>query len=470
MNETTLKLLAKALEADPSDWDTRHHLAELYLEAGQGKEAADLIEKAPLALETESEALRGAELLAKADSERALAFLDQLLEQNKACAPAHWLKARIYQDTSNRELARKHYNVAAVIDESLQDEAFEAWLDNEASPPVKIPVPAQGADAPGLKASGTSSPTADDETGSEDGQPEEDYVETDGALDELFSNKPAISFEDVGGMEDLKERIRMKIVYPFKNKSVFAKFKKTAGGGLLLYGPPGCGKTLMARATAGECDAFFNTIAVSDVLSRWLGESEARLHQVFEAARRRRPAVVFIDEVDALGLKRSEASGALGTIINVLLTEIDGASSDNDGILVIGATNTPWRVDNAFRRPGRFEKTLFVPPPDEAARLAIFELLLKDMPTEKVDLKKLVKITDRFSGADLRSIVENAVEAAIAEEMKTGKSVVLTQRMLLKAAKNTRCTTLEWLEQATNYASYANQSGVYDELSEYLKM
>ncbi len=455
MNEKTLQLLAKALEADPRDLETRCHLAELYVESDRHDDARKLIEVAELTPDDEERALTAAEGLSNTSDEIALLLLDGILSLNKACAGAHMAKAGIYRNRDDRENARKHYNVAVVILESLEDPAFEAWLDGD-GPPEPVRVPANG---PGEREE--PSPDAEEEI-------DEDFIDTEGALDELFAGRPRIRFEDVGGMDDLKERIRMKIVYPFMNEGVFAKFRKKAGGGLLLYGPPGCGKTLMARATAGECDAFFMSVSISEMLSSWRGETEARLHEVFESARRRKPSVIFIDEIDALGIKRSDAGSGMGSVVNVLLTEIDGASSENDDILVIGATNTPWRVDNAFRRPGRFDKTIFVPPPDSAARRVIFDLLLKDLPADQVDLEKLVRATERFSGADLRLIVDTAVEAAIAEEMKTGKNVVLTQKMMTTALKGTKCTTLEWLEQASNYASYANQSGLYDELSEFL--
>ena len=449
MNEKTLQLLAKALEADPADLDTRIHLAGLYVEAGRSEEAEGLIGAARVDSGSMEQALVGVRSLIAVEPALGLKLAERILQSDKACAPAHMLKAEIYREMGDRESARKHYNVAVVIDESLEDPLMDAWLDGEGDQPISVAAGGGGEDV-----------------GEE--EIDEDYVDTEAAMDELFSGRPTVRFDDVGGMEDLKERIRMKIVYPFKNEGVFAKFRKKAGGGMLLYGPPGCGKTLMARATAGECDAFFIAVSITDILSRWLGQSEARLHEIFESARRRKPAVIFIDEIDALGVKRSDASSGMASMVNVLLTEIDGAVSDNEDVLVIGATNTPWRIDNAFRRPGRFDKTLLVPPPDAEARRAIFATLLDELPAEKLDIEKLVKATEKFSGADLRLIVDSAVELAIAEEMRTGKTVTLTQKMMAAALKSTRCTTLEWLEQAANYASYANQSGLYDELSEYL--
>ena len=275
---------------------------------------------------------------------------------------------------------------------------------------------------------------------------------------------PRTTFNDIGGMEEVIERIRMNIIYPFKNPQVFEKFKRKPGGGILLYGPPGCGKTHIARATAGECGAVFMTVAITDILSKWLGESEQHLHAVFEMARRRAPAVIFIDEVDAIGVSRAEAASSLATLVNVLLTEMDGISSDNKNVMVLAATNAPWRVDSALRRPGRFDRVLFVPPPDATAREAILAIQLRDLPAESLDLAKAAKLTERFSGADLRAVVERASEKAIYEEMRTGRPGRITQRLLLDAVKESRASTNEWLETARNYAAYANRSGLYDDL------
>lgn len=275
---------------------------------------------------------------------------------------------------------------------------------------------------------------------------------------------PKITFDDIGGMHEVIERIRMNIIYPFKNPEIFRKFNKKPGGGILMYGPPGCGKTHIARATAGECGATFIPIAVTDILSRWLGESEQHLHQLFEQARRRSPAVIFIDEMDAIGGSRGDASASMAPLVNVLLTEMDGVAANNDNLMVLAATNTPWRVDNALRRPGRFDRVLFVPPPDAPARETILKIHLRNLPAEPMDIGKLARLTDRFSGADLRSVVERASEKAIYEEMRTGHAGKLTQRLMTDAIKEMRPSTNEWLETARSYASYANRSGLYDDL------
>ncbi|MDB6155321.1 MAG: ATPase family associated with various cellular, partial [Chthoniobacteraceae bacterium] len=272
------------------------------------------------------------------------------------------------------------------------------------------------------------------------------------------------TFDDIGGMEEVIERIRMNIIYPFKNPEIFRKFNKKSGGGILMYGPPGCGKTHIARATAGECQAAFISIAITDILSKWLGESERHLHEIFEIARRRSPTVIFIDEVDAIGVSRSDAGATVASLVNVLLTEMDGISGHNENVMILAATNAPWRIDSALRRPGRFDRVLFVPPPDLSARKAILRICLRDLPSESVDLDKVARQTERFSGADLRAVIERASEKAIYEEMRTGRPGKLTQKSILEAVKESRPSTNEWLETARSYATYANKAGLYDDL------
>jgi SpoVK/Ycf46/Vps4 family AAA+-type ATPase len=210
-------------------------------------------------------------------------------------------------------------------------------------------------------------------------------------------------------------------------------------------------------------------ISITDILSKWLGESEQRLHQLFELARRRSPTVIFIDEVDAIGGSRSSASSCMAPIVNVFLTEMDGVAAKNENLMVLAATNTPWRVDDALRRPGRFDRILFVPPPDAPAREAILKIHLHDLPVEKIELGKLAQLTDRFSGADLRAAVERASEKAIYQEMQTGRATKLTQSLLVEAIKEMNPSTTEWLETARGYASYANRSGLYDDLVEFFQ-
>ncbi len=281
--------------------------------------------------------------------------------------------------------------------------------------------------------------------------------------------RPTLKFADVGGMEKVKDDIRVKIIYPLQHPEVYAAYGKKIGGGILMYGPPGCGKTLLARATAGEVKSNFISVGINDVLDMWIGSSEKNLHNLFEQARRNRPCVVFFDEVDALGASRSDMRRTGGRhLINQFLSELDGVNADNDGLLFLAATNAPWHLDGAFRRPGRFDRILFVPPPDEVAREEILRIRLKGKPQDNIDVKRVAHKLHDFSGADLGAVVELAIEHKLQEAVKTGLPKPLTTNDLLHATKSVRASTSEWFATARNHALFSNEAGAYDPILEYL--
>jgi transitional endoplasmic reticulum ATPase len=297
------------------------------------------------------------------------------------------------------------------------------------------------------------------------------HIDPDDVSTWLDSPREVVRFQDVGGLEAIKDKIRKKIILPLQKPSLFQRFRKKAGGGVLLYGPPGCGKTLLARATAGECNYTFLNVQISDVLDMYVGQSEQKLHALFEKARQAAPSVLFFDEVEALGAKRTHARDSqTAKLVSQFLAEMDGFASKNSGVLILGATNVPWSVDPAFRRPGRFDRVLFVPPPDRPAREAILHIHLKDRPlTSDVDPAALSKRTSGFSGADLEHLVETAVDVAIEASLASGREMPICQAHLLEALEEVKPTTLEWLTTARNYARYANESGQYDEVLQFLE-
>ncbi|MGW2302238.1 ATP-binding protein [Streptomyces sp. NPDC001809] len=282
----------------------------------------------------------------------------------------------------------------------------------------------------------------------------------------------AVRLADVGGMDEVKDRLEAAFLAPMRNPELRRLYGKSLRGGLLLYGPPGCGKTFIARAVAGELGANFLTVSLSDVLDMWIGASEKNIHDIFETARRQAPCVVFLDELDALGAKRSRTHhSGLRNVVNQLLTELDGIAggAGNEGVFVLAATNVPWDVDIALRRPGRLDRTLLVLPPDATAREAILRYHLRERPIEAVDLGKLVKATEDFSGADLAHVCETAAEAALLDSARSGSVRLITTKDLLGAAKQLKPSTEPWFAAARNVAMFANEGGLYDDLLAHLK-
>lgn len=296
--------------------------------------------------------------------------------------------------------------------------------------------------------------------------------QSDGFEDDYFfeSERPDLRLADVAGMEKVKKRLNLAFLAPLKNPEMMKLYGKSLRGGLLLYGPPGCGKTFIARAIAGELGANFITVGLSDVLDMWIGSSEKNVHDLFDRARRNAPCVLFFDELDALGRKRSLSRTANHGAINQLLSELDGVSQNNDGVFVLGATNHPWDVDTALRRPGRLDRTLLVLPPDALAREAVLNFHLRGRPIDgTVDVGAIGKHTNEFSGADLAYLVESAAEFAMEESIETGKVRSISSNDFKKALREVRPSTRPWFEIAKNYALFANEGGIYDDLLEYLK-
>ncbi|MFG1759063.1 ATP-binding protein [Micromonospora echinofusca] len=279
-----------------------------------------------------------------------------------------------------------------------------------------------------------------------------------------------IRLADVGGMSAVKERLELAFLGPLRNPELRRMYGKSLRGGLMLYGPPGCGKTFLARAVAGEMGAKFISLSIVDVLDMWMGNSERNLHELFQAARRNAPCVLFLDEVDALGHKRSQVgSSSMRTLGNQLLAELDGMEGSNEGVFVLAATNTPWDVDPALRRPGRLDRVVLVLPPDAEARRSILEYHLRERPIAGIDLRKIVAATEDYSGADLAHLCETAAEFAMADSVRTGEVRMIEHRDLERAVKEVRPSTKPWMATARNVAMFANEGGVYDDLVAYLK-
>jgi SpoVK/Ycf46/Vps4 family AAA+-type ATPase len=296
--------------------------------------------------------------------------------------------------------------------------------------------------------------------------------EIEAGADSSRRSEPSIQpvrLADVAGIGSVKARVEQSFLAPIRNPEMARLYGLSARGGLLMYGPPGCGKTFLGRALAGELAATFIAVDIADVLDMYLGQSERNLRNLFEHARRSAPSVLFFDEVDALGGRRSRMGNSAGrTTVNQLLAELDGIGADNSGVFVIGATNAPWDVEPALRRPGRFDRTVLVPAPDREARAAIFRAHLAQRPVDSIDLAELSTMTDGYSGADIAHVCTTAVEATLTQALATGRPHLVGMNTLRTAIGQTRPSMGPWLQSARNVVQFANPDGGYDELAAYL--
>ena len=245
---------------------------------------------------------------------------------------------------------------------------------------------------------------------------------TPSAIRETVVEVPNVTWEDIGGLENVKKELQELVQYPVEHPEKFLKFGMQPSRGVLFYGPPGCGKTLLAKAIANECQANFISIKGPELLTMWFGESEANVRDVFDKARSAAPCVLFFDELDSIAKSRGgstgDAGGAGDRVINQILTEMDGMGSKKN-VFIIGATNRPDIIDSAILRPGRLDQLMYIPLPDDGSRTSILKANLRKTPVAKsVDLKFLAKITKGFSGADLTEICQRACKLAIRENIE----------------------------------------------------
>ncbi len=299
------------------------------------------------------------------------------------------------------------------------------------------------------------------------GASDQSASEPDAAFD---IERPEVRRSDVGGMQAVKDRLNAAFLAPLRNPELRKLFGKSLRGGMLLYGPPGCGKTFLAKALAGELGAAFLSAGLAETLDMWVGSSERNLHDLFSQARRNAPCVLFLDEIDALGQKRSQTHhSAIRGAVNQLLTELDGVNSQNEGLYVLAATNQPWDVDPALRRPGRLDRTLLVLPPDRPARESIFRYHLAHRPVEGIDLAELAGGTEGFSGADIAFVCESASELALLDGVRTGLARMIGMSDLRAALDSIRPSTGPWLETARTVVQYGQDDGTFAELKSFLK-
>jgi AAA+ superfamily predicted ATPase len=445
---TVLASLRKAVEAIPDDVPLRVHLATLLMQAGQRDEAIRHV---------------GAVLQRDPGNAEALALLQQPAgpaggagEAGPAAAPAPREASEPPADTAPGAAAppasqespgpaeRRGFGDKRDRKDSKHSD-FD-WSQAESELRDVLPpmfVGSEGTDAEGAAAE---------------------------AVDAYDAERSTLKLADVAGMNQVKERLEAAFLAPMRNPELRKLYGKNLRGGLLLYGPPGCGKTFIARAVAGELGARFMAVSFADIIDMFVGQSERNIHELFEIARRNSPCVLFLDEVDAIGQKRSQLRNTpMRSAVNQLLLELDDVGSGNEGVFLLAATNHPWDVDSALRRPGRFDRTLLVLPPDGTAREAVFRYHLRERPVAGVNLGRLAKLTDGYSGADIAHICETASERALLDSIHRGEARMIGQPDLEAAITEVKPSLGAWFDTARNVALFANEGGAYDDLAAYLK-
>jgi AAA+ superfamily predicted ATPase len=447
-SEPLLESLRQAVAAMPDDVPLRLHLATLLLRAGQRDEAVRHI---------------GAVLQREPGNSEALRLLTSGAGAAGTPPPAPAAPA---QDQERQD----------------QERTPGATPGTQVSPPPSAAGPADDQGSGPARA-------PDTEAGEGDGydwsQAEDELRDilpsmfvgeagsTSAGLDEARAydaEHTGLTLADVAGLDEVKKRLEAAFLAPMRNPELRKLYGKSLRGGLLLYGPPGCGKTFIARAVAGELGARFITVSFADLIDMFVGRSERNIHELFEVARRNAPCVIFLDEVDAIGQKRSQLRNTpMRSAVNQLLLELDDVASDNTGVFLLAATNHPWDVDSALRRPGRFDRTLLVLPPDGPAREGVFRYHLRGRPVAGIDLARLSRLTDGYSGADIAHICETAAEAALLDSVRRGEPRLIGQADIEAAVAEVKPSLGTWFDTARNVALFANEGGAYDDLVAYLR-
>ncbi len=283
-------------------------------------------------------------------------------------------------------------------------------------------------------------------------------AETD-ASQWIVQEKPNLRFDDVAGLESVKEDIRLKMIYPFEHPELAEKFGIRPGGGVLMYGPPGTGKTMLAKAVAGEIDATFFRISPADVLSKWVGEAEQNIKKLFDAAAGEKRSIIFVDEIEALvPARRDDGSSVMQRVVPQILQGVEGFDRKSGrSLLLMGATNVPWQLDTAMMRPGRFDEKIYIPLPDLPARRKLLDIYLSKRPIgPEVDLDAWAKRMEGYSGADIKYLCDRAATIPFLASVASGIEGSITPQILDDVLHDTpRSVTAEMLKKFDDWARQA---------------
>ncbi|HAL70294.1 MAG TPA: cell division protein [Verrucomicrobiales bacterium] len=467
---SSLQAIRDALEQSPDNVSLLLLFGRASMELLQLEDAREAFERV-LAIDpdhTDAQLGVARVLFMEGDASGAAVRAERVLLQEPDNASAHLLLSRVHLSENDRAKAIEHFDRAAQIDGTMSDPALERELGRTARDARRTsPAPA------------TPEPPASSSDTLEDGESSQEFYDDpfdeppyDWRPETFFTpgdpNRFETTFADVGGMEELKEEIRLKIIYPLQYPDLYKAYGRRTGGGILIYGPPGCGKTMVLRAVAGEVPCNYLSVGLHEIFDPYFGSTERNLHQIFETARANAPCVLVFDDLDSLAQdRRNVRESQLRNLVNQFLHELDGLR-ENQRVLVIGATNQPWSLDPAFRRPGRFDQAIFVAPPDAPARAQIITLLAKDKPISNLNVEALVEATAGFSGADLGWVFDRAAELALSAAIHTDQPVPITMELLLKVANSHTPSTQSWFEGVRDHAQQVSPDGFFNEVRKFL--
>ncbi|MEM0382875.1 MAG: tetratricopeptide repeat protein [Candidatus Anstonellales archaeon] len=407
----------RALELDPKNPVIYNNRGDILFKKGQINDAIKDYDKAIVFDPNYARAYhnRGICYLSLEKYDKALEDFNKVIELEPNNPDAYYLRGVCYENLNDFDKAAKDYQRAYELDPELQDAKDRL----------------EGLE---IKRAGSG--------GQQQG----------GSSDVKILKDIKINFKDLAGMEKLKNELMNSIVKPLQYAQLTKEYGLMGGGGILMYGPPGCGKTYFVKAAAGEAKVAFINVKLSDILDMYVGNTEKNIHKVFEAARKNAPAILFFDEVDAIGARRDsgggEAGQALRSAINQFLTEMDGIEANNENVLVIAATNAPWDVDPALRRSGRFSRTIYVPPPDFQTRVKMLKIHAKGRPISKnIAWMRLGLLTIGYSAADIKALSDKAAQYAWLDAIGGKKREIRTSDYI-RASDEVKSSLGPWYAQA----------------------
>ncbi len=446
---TNLLALRKALRQSPHDVTLLLEYAKCCVDEWELEEARRTYD-AVIKIEgsnTDAQIGLARVLISQGATSEAAVRLEKLIQENDRFAPAHLALARIFSSEGNFDLARRHYRHAKGVDPACVDPGLEQELASD-SRSAKKGESEQGSEdvAGGFEPEWSPFSGDPEEEGPSDWvQQYSEGEETDDGFCLEDFEQPHFRYSDVAGLDDVKDLLLARIHLPTRHPSIFKAYDRSAGGSVLLYGPPGCGKTLLSMAVAGETATKLFSVGLHHIFdSDWVSCGKS-LHELFEFARARTPAVLFFDHLDFIAVKRGGAkTSSMRALFHQFLGEMDPTSARNEGLLVICATNRPWLLDPVVFAPGRLERSIFLAPPSLDERRRIIDLIARRFPVRELDANRLADATPLFSGGEILSIFRRVAERALHQAVREGAVVPLTMEALIAEAGCIRPSSIAW--------------------------